>query len=231
MIVATPAGQYDQTTAIKLLRDYDQPTMVNPEISALVNEKILVRHASASLTGRFFSFAQRSVGFVFTAWYLLICHSWLIAAQGPFASDFHDEASSMNEKLDCPGGYELPLISRNGGDIAALMSMVSDHQVDMGFDINTAPTVAAGQGILNTRKLSTLPLCSQLATRKLMFQVIYLSSLISLPNGLAPHRKQTTCLRSPNVLVHVRGPILSRTESTHGCRYCMRESDRPAQVV
>lgn len=58
MIVATPAAQYDQAAAIKLLKDYDQPTVVNPEITAMVNEKILVKHFSASLTGRFYSFAQ-----------------------------------------------------------------------------------------------------------------------------------------------------------------------------
>lgn len=58
MIVATPSAQYDQTAAIKLLKDYDQQTLVNPEITSMVNEKILVKHFSASLTGRFYSFSQ-----------------------------------------------------------------------------------------------------------------------------------------------------------------------------
>lgn len=58
MIVATSAAQYDQAAAIKLLRDYDQQATVNPEITSMVNEKILVKHFSASLTGRFYSFAQ-----------------------------------------------------------------------------------------------------------------------------------------------------------------------------
>jgi hypothetical protein len=58
MIVATPPSQYDQTAAIALLRDYDQSKVVNPEIGKMVAEKILVKHNSASLTGRFYSFAQ-----------------------------------------------------------------------------------------------------------------------------------------------------------------------------
>ena len=40
-----------------------------------------------------------------------------------------------------------------GGDIAALMNSVSDHQVDFDFDVKQFPTVAADQGIVNTRKL------------------------------------------------------------------------------
>lgn len=61
MIVSTPAAQYDQSVAIRLLDGLDQQTAVNPEIQSMVNEKILVKHASASLTGRFYSFAQSSV--------------------------------------------------------------------------------------------------------------------------------------------------------------------------
>lgn len=41
-----------------------------------------------------------------------------------------------------------------GGDLAVLMSSVSDHQVEFEFDIKQFPTVVADQGIYNTRKLS-----------------------------------------------------------------------------
>ena len=61
MIVATPPSQYDQTVAIRLLEDYNQQTVVNPEIQSMVNEKILAKHASASLTGRFYTFTTSSV--------------------------------------------------------------------------------------------------------------------------------------------------------------------------
>jgi hypothetical protein len=45
-------------------------------------------------------------------------------------------------------------LMNDGGDIAALLSSVSDHQVEFDFDIKRFPTVAADQGIFNTRKLS-----------------------------------------------------------------------------
>lgn len=61
MVVATPPSQYDQTVAIRLLEGYDQQTVVNPEIMGMVNDKILIKHFSASLTGRFYSFTQQSV--------------------------------------------------------------------------------------------------------------------------------------------------------------------------
>jgi len=61
MIIATEASQYAQPAAVALLRDYDQAITVNPEIIKMQHEKILVRHGSASSTGRFYSFASASV--------------------------------------------------------------------------------------------------------------------------------------------------------------------------
>jgi hypothetical protein len=58
MVVATPSAQYDQTAAISLLRDYDQNRTVNPEIGRMVHEKVLVKHNSATMTRRFYSFSQ-----------------------------------------------------------------------------------------------------------------------------------------------------------------------------
>jgi hypothetical protein len=57
MIIATEASQYAQPASIALLKDYDQTKTVNPEINRMQHEKILVRHGSASSTGRFYSFA------------------------------------------------------------------------------------------------------------------------------------------------------------------------------
>jgi len=58
MIIATNPSQYAQPAAIALLGDYDQQAAVNPEIVKMQQEKILVRHSSASSTGRFYSFAS-----------------------------------------------------------------------------------------------------------------------------------------------------------------------------
>jgi hypothetical protein len=56
MIVATPSSEYDQPAAIALLKDYDQLSTVNPEIARMQAEKVLMKHHSASSTGRFYTF-------------------------------------------------------------------------------------------------------------------------------------------------------------------------------
>jgi len=61
MIIATNPSEYAQPAAIALLQDYDQAAVVNPEIIKMQQEKILVRHSSASSTGRFYSFASALV--------------------------------------------------------------------------------------------------------------------------------------------------------------------------
>lgn len=156
MIVSTPPAQYDQTVAIRLLQDYDQQTVVNPEILSMVNDKILVKHASASLTGRFYSFAQSSVTpTMLRGLYMLTAPRWLSQAQGPFPAEIHKEATATTARLQGTKPVDWNLMN-TGGEIAALMSSISDHQVDCTFDIKRFPTVAADQGIYNTRKLSKL---------------------------------------------------------------------------
>lgn len=57
MVVVTPANEYDQPAAIQLLQGYDDTTAVIPEMSRMVQEKILTRHHAASSTGRFYTFS------------------------------------------------------------------------------------------------------------------------------------------------------------------------------
>lgn len=80
--------------------------------------------------------------------------SWLAAAQGPFPPEIHQEAKAVETMLAQSEGYEWDLMGQ-GGDVAALMALVSDNQAEFEFDIKQLPTVAADQGIFNTRKLST----------------------------------------------------------------------------
>lgn len=79
--------------------------------------------------------------------------SWLAAAQGPFPPELHQEAKAVETMLAQPEGYEWDLMGK-GGDVAALMALVSDNKAEFEFDIQQFPTVAADQGIFNTRKLS-----------------------------------------------------------------------------
>lgn len=77
----------------------------------------------------------------------------MAAAQGPFPPEIHQEAKSVETMLVQPEGYEWDLMGK-GGDVAALMAQVSDHQAVFDFDVKQFPSIAADQGIFNTRKLS-----------------------------------------------------------------------------
>lgn len=85
---------------------------------------------------------------------VLILRRWLSHAQGPFPGELHKAAAATSIRLAEPEGMDWHLMN-TGGDVAALMSSVSDHQVDFAFDIKRFPTVAADQGVSNTKKLST----------------------------------------------------------------------------
>ena len=84
---------------------------------------------------------------------MLILRRWLSHSQGPLPGDIHKAAAATSTHLQQPGGMDWHLMN-TGGDIAALMSSVSDHQIDFSFDIKRFPTVAADQGVYNTKKLS-----------------------------------------------------------------------------
>ena len=61
--------------------------------------------------------------------FLKIICSWLQLSEGPLAQELHLEAHAMSEKLRVVNEeVNWPLIG-TGGDIACLISMVSNHEV------------------------------------------------------------------------------------------------------
>jgi len=55
-------------------------------------------------------------------------------SEGPLLEEFQDEKLSVVKKLkEVDGAVEWPLIG-TGGDLAALMDMVSNHEVSMSSD-------------------------------------------------------------------------------------------------
>ena len=83
--------------------------------------------------------------------------SWLQASEGPVSEEFMHNADSLGHQLDeaFDEGRSLdwPLLGKNG-DIAALLNMVSNDEVDFDFECNEFPTTRYWQDTYNTRKLS-----------------------------------------------------------------------------
>lgn len=109
MIVATPQEVYDMQAATKLLsmpkEEYER------QIAALVNEGILNRNSQHRTPGRMYSFAQ----------------PWLQASESHLPSEFNMEVQETSEKLD-EGSIAWPVVGKHG-DLAALMTMVSNNEV------------------------------------------------------------------------------------------------------
>jgi hypothetical protein len=61
----------------------------------------------------------------------------------------------MEKRLDDPEGLEWPILGKPG-DIASLLNLVSNHEVDFEFDVDEFPTLRGPRDSYsyNTRKLS-----------------------------------------------------------------------------
>ena len=96
-------------------------------------------------------------------------YRWEGLRHGPFSTDFFQDAAGLEDKITSPAGMDWPVIG-SSGELASLMSMVSDQTVRFEFGVNADlqvefeiesegfPSVMAGGAIINTRRLCTYSL-------------------------------------------------------------------------
>lgn len=110
MITATPVETYHPAAA-KLFIDHFNTYDLTPEITSLVDEKILIKQHNAAHTSRAHGFTAL----------------WSSASEGLFPAEMNKEATAIKDGLRAnkEGGIEWSAVCA-GGDIAALLEMASD---------------------------------------------------------------------------------------------------------
>ncbi|WVQ97216.1 hypothetical protein IAU59_004326 [Kwoniella sp. CBS 9459] len=136
MIIGTPTQIYSPLDGSRLLSNWDSKTY-DIAIEEMVNKQIFIKQrTSASTAGRFFTFAAQ----------------WEKLGENLLPESLAESAHGLNAKLEAEGGMQWPLIGQSG-ELAALMGMVSNTEVDFDFDVNEFPTIKYERGPINTRKL------------------------------------------------------------------------------
>lgn len=114
---------------------------------------------------------------------MLISSSWQQAAQGPYPDRFPYDVETLQSRLDrdadSDGFVDWNLMSK-GGEIASLLHMVSNNEVEFDFNVKDIPTLKYQnwRETYNTRALSEFWTIA-LSDRELMNQVTRRSSLVS----------------------------------------------------
>jgi hypothetical protein len=139
MIVGTPPAIYSTHDASKVLcapRDEYEP-----QIAALVNEMVLLKNISGSarqVPGRMYGFTTQ----------------WLQQSDNLLPAELETEIDTALARFANPDQTtQWPLIG-SGGDIAALMTMVSNHEAEFDIDLSNLPTLRTNRLQYNTRALS-----------------------------------------------------------------------------
>ncbi|WVF70857.1 hypothetical protein IAT40_005651 [Kwoniella sp. CBS 6097] len=136
MIIGTPTQTYSPVDGSRLLSNWDSKTY-DVAIEDMVNKQIFVKQrTSASTAGRFFTFSAQ----------------WEKLGENLLPESLAVSANGLEAKLETEIGMQWPLIGQSG-ELAALMGMVSNSEVDFDFDVNEFPTIKYEKGPINTRKL------------------------------------------------------------------------------
>ncbi|KAK8865706.1 hypothetical protein IAR55_000851 [Kwoniella newhampshirensis] len=138
MIVGTATTVYDPADGDDLLSKWGSGT-TEAAIADLVDRGIIKKHhTSGSTAGRFYDFTPQ----------------WQQLSDGALPDNLPVEAKGLHEMLERDkSGIEWPIIGRSG-ELAALMNMVSNHEVDFEFEIDEFPTIKFESDHYNTRKLN-----------------------------------------------------------------------------
>ncbi|ORY28627.1 hypothetical protein BCR39DRAFT_534519 [Naematelia encephala] len=140
MCIATPDDVFDHVQAKYLISQFPSNRLTR-EIKGLQEDKTIHRlsHSNAATTnGRQFVFSP----------------TWLEKADGPFASEVHEQAEQLDRKFDdWENGIQWPVIGK-AGELAQLMNMVSNDEVGFDFDLATAGCLHRDDGDYNTRRIN-----------------------------------------------------------------------------
>lgn len=137
MILATSNDIYDQTVASQLLKPFNPGTDVDPIVSTMTRDKVIHRNTSAAHTKRYYSFTA----------------SWRAMCEGPFPDDLYSDAASLGSTLASRGGDMAWNMLGTGGEVASLMSLVSNHEVQFETYVKDLPALKMFGSVLNTRKM------------------------------------------------------------------------------
>lgn len=107
-----------------------------PQIAALVNEGVLNKNSQFRTPGRMYSFAL----------------SWLQASESHLPPGFEAEVEETNEQLD-HGPVSWPVVGKHG-DLAALMTMVSNDDVEIQVSVDEMMMNGFNRLSYTTRSLS-----------------------------------------------------------------------------
>lgn len=134
MIVGTPSEIYSVVEAGRLL-----PKEAEPQIAALVNDQVLMRIIPGSQT------PGRQI--VFTS-------QWTSQSDHLLPAEMDEEIDAALERFNNPEqSTEWPLIG-NSGDLATLMTMVSNHEAVFDINLSHLPSLRTNRLQYNTRALS-----------------------------------------------------------------------------
>ncbi|WRT65885.1 uncharacterized protein IL334_002836 [Kwoniella shivajii] len=134
IIVGTPDSVYDADHGKRLLDNWPNE-VYKFAFDDLLNRNIVRKNVSRT-SGRGYEYSTE----------------WNALKEGFLPSELKQDSQGLIPKLEREEGIEWPLIGKSG-ELAALMDMVSNHQVNFDFDVIEFPTVKYERGHYNTRKL------------------------------------------------------------------------------
>lgn len=137
MIVGSPSDSYDMNHATGILswpkEEYE------PIMASMVNDGVLLKSSVNQRTpGRMYGFHA----------------SWLTASEGSLPADIDAEVTKAIRRFENEDRTATWPLLGNVGDLAAIVSMVSNHEVDFNLDECEFPTLKQSRLMYNTRALS-----------------------------------------------------------------------------
>ncbi|KAL1410906.1 hypothetical protein Q8F55_001849 [Vanrija albida] len=138
MIVATPNEEYSINAAANLLNVMPKQEY-EPQIAALVNEGVLLKHPHLKHTGRMYAFNS----------------AWLFTCEGNLPPTMDKQVAKAQDIVHGAEGDDVvwPIVG-DGGEIAVLMNMVSNFEADLEFNAGSYPLLRQGRMTYNTRALN-----------------------------------------------------------------------------
>ena len=117
--------------------------------------------------------------------------------EGPFPDDLYNDALSLGPTLTSRGGDMDWNMLGSGGEVASLMSLVSNHEVKFEMDVNVLPALKMFGSVLNTRKMGELASGTTTNTAEFL-QVTNISNLASVSEvarSILDSKRRPRCLQ------------------------------------
>lgn len=153
----TEAINYHESVAFRLIEN-SSAKVIRAVTDELQAEKVIRKWRGAS-GGRIFQLNQPYVYDSHPPLAQLICR-WINAGDGMFSEELLSEADSVRTRFEHAESESMAIqwpLTGPEGEIASLLNMVSNHQVEFEIDAETFPTIKYHQDSYNTRKLSAFP--------------------------------------------------------------------------